>query len=109
MSSGTVVHQSDQSAQRLTVSDEVAAAARVEGPGTLVDDAPSASDEGVVLELESHPGMALSVGPYEDRDDVKSLVLVPVADAERFIVAADHLRLAVGGEKIALGAPVSPE
>ena len=60
---------------------------------------------GLVLELQSHPGRALSVDPYEDRDGVKSLVLVPIADAERFIIAADHLRLASGGGRIALGVP----
>ncbi len=48
---------------------------------------------------------ALSVGPYDGRDDVKRLVLVPTAEAERFIVAADHLRLVKDGAKVALGTP----
>ncbi|MCP5066947.1 MAG: phosphotransferase [bacterium] len=90
----------------LVFGDEFVAAARAEGAGAVAEDAPPDCDgEGRVLELASHPGYVLSTVPWEDREDVRRLVLVPVAHAERFIVAADQLRRAQGGGLLALGVP----
>lgn len=103
----TLVPKDDAAAERLTFGEELAAATRIRGPGTMAEGEPPPFEGGFVLELQSHPGRALSVDPYEERDGVKSLALVPIADAERFIIASDHLRLANGGGKIALGVPTS--
>jgi hypothetical protein len=49
--------------------------------------------------------MAISLAPYEDREDMRSLVLVRTAEAERFVIGEDSLRVAGGAGKIALGTP----
>ena len=52
------------------------------------------------LQLERQP---LSRHHQTVVGDMKHLVVLPVADAERFTIAADHLR--VGGLVLALGSP----
>ncbi|MCP4038324.1 MAG: ATP-binding cassette domain-containing protein [bacterium] len=99
----TLVPKDDPRAERLEFGEELARASQVRGPGTMVEGEPAAWDGGVVLELWSHPGRALSVDPCAYGDDATHLVLVPIASAERVIVARDHLRLANGGGRIALG------
>jgi hypothetical protein len=90
----------------LVFEDEVVAAARAEGPPTLATGDPPACPAGHILELASHPGLALSVAPGDGHDDSRRLVLMPVAEAERFVVGADDLRLAGSGHVIALGTPM---
>ena len=80
---------------------------------------PFSSDIGDALELAGIDESGSFLGQGEQLisnfgesvwwNDVKRLTLVPVADAERFIIVTNHLRLVNGGAKIALGTPTLPE
>ncbi len=60
-----------------------------------------------ILELASHPGMALSAEPWPAREDVLRPVIAPVARAARWIVDAHEIRLVDDGGVLAVGLPFS--
>ena len=100
-----LVGKDDPRAEHLTFREEFVNAAGVSGAETYAQGEASCREDGVVLELASHPGMALSAIRSDD-DSVQHLVLVPTGRGQRFIVAADHLRLANGVGTVALGTPM---
>ena len=64
---------------------------RVKGPSTLVQDELPERTEGHVLELESHPGMAISNEPDSADPSSQQLLLAPVAGAQSFCVGATEI------------------
>ena len=95
-----LVGKRDEGADRLSFSPAFVAAVREAGTASTPRVHPAQATEHV-LELASHPGLALSAVPAEPT----RLILVPIAEAEPFLVAQNRLQLVNGGARIAVGPP----
>jgi len=97
-----LVRRDDRQADAVTFDRGVRVAMGVEGPSTLVQDELPMRIAGHVLELESHPGMALTTAPSNADSTSQPLVIGPLALAQPFHVGAGEIRLVGGGTWLGL-------